>query len=78
MALRVRQLINDLGNPAANQIIVENGYGNRKTFVSYGTEIARKEKGVVTLGKNWDYSKTTMKHLYIFLRDECLLYVHSK
>ena len=38
-------------------------------FQSYQSVIATIEKGVLTLGKRWDYSNTTQKHLYLFLRD---------
>lgn len=53
------------------------------TFQSYDSTIAtiNKKTGVLTLGKDWDYSKTTLKHLYLFLQDykcniEC--YIYSK
>lgn len=38
-------------------------------FQSYNSTIAKIEKGVLTFGSDWDYSKTTMKHLYLFLDD---------
>ena len=34
---------------------------------SYNSLVAKVENGVLTLGRDWDYSKTTMKHLYLFL-----------
>lgn len=41
------------------------------TFQSYDSTIAtiNKKTGVLTLGEDWDYSKTTLKHLYLFLTD---------
>ena len=60
---KVRQLENK------NQFIMED---DKKTiFQSYDSIIAvfDKEKRDLTLGCDWDYSKTTLKHLYIFLRD---------
>ena len=41
------------------------------TFQSYDSIIAtiNKKTGVLTLGADWDYSKTTLKHLYLFLQD---------
>lgn len=41
------------------------------TFQSYDSTIAtiNKKTGVLTLGEDWDYSKTTLKHLYLFLQD---------
>lgn len=39
-------------------------------FQSYSSLIAKiDKKGKVTLFKDWDYSKTTMRHLYMFLRE---------
>ena len=52
-----------------NQFILED---DKKTiFQSYDSIIAvfDKEKRDLTLGCDWDYSRTTLKHLYIFLRD---------
>lgn len=60
---KVRQLEN------RNQFIMED---DKKTiFQSYDSIIAvfDKEKRDITLGCDWDYSRTTLKHLYIFLRD---------
>lgn len=45
-------------------------YGESKNiFQSYDSTIAIIKKGMLILGKNWDYSKTTLKHLYMFLND---------
>ena len=38
-------------------------------FQSYNSTIAIVNNGVLTLGYDWDYSRTTLKHLYLFLRD---------
>lgn len=59
--LKVTQLENK------NQFLME---GSEKAiFQSYNSIIAvyDKENDILTLGKDWDYSKTTTKHLYIFL-----------
>lgn len=46
---------------------------NRKDglyFQSYNSMIAKiTNNGVLQLGEDWDYSKTTLKHLYMFLID---------
>lgn len=64
----ISQLINDNGNAAANQSVISNGNGT--FFQSYSTIIARIDNnGKLTLSKAWNFSKTTSKHLYIFLRD---------
>lgn len=40
------------------------------TFQSYNSIIANIDKnGTLNLGNDWDYSKTTLKHLYLFLED---------
>ena len=38
-------------------------------FQSYNSTIAKIEGGALTLGNDWDYSRTTLKHLYLFLED---------
>lgn len=41
-----------------------------KIFQSYESVIAKIDKnGVLTFGKNWDYSITILKHLYIFIKE---------
>jgi len=62
--MKVRNLENK------NQFIMEND--KEIIFQSYDSIIAiyEKEKGVLVLGRDWDYSKTTMKHLYLFIDNE--------
>lgn len=51
-----------------NQYLIKNG--KEIIFQSYNSEIAKIDKeGNLTLGQDWDYSKTTLKHLYLFLED---------
>lgn len=66
--MRIYQLINDNGCPARNQFVVEKD--GKTYFQSYNTMIAEVNKDKVTLSKDWNYSNTTLKHLYIFLRQE--------
>ena len=72
----VSQLINDNGRAVANQfVIVENGKVAFQSYASRVCEIRGKGMGydnVVVLGKDWDYSRTTMKHLVSFLRQNKL------
>lgn len=68
----ISQLINNNGNYAANQFVIKTE--NAIYFQSYQSVIAKIENGELTLSLNWDYSKTTSKHLYIFLQD----YGHGK
>ena len=69
--IKISQLINDNNNPAANQFVIEVARGY--VFQSYDSVIAfaDKKENKVYVTKEWNYSKTTRKHLYIFLRDYC-------
>ena len=63
----VSNLINDNGNAVSNKFIIK----TTKTiyFQSYRSVVAKIDKnGRLILSENWDYSNTTRKHLYIFLR----------
>ena len=74
--LKIKNLVNDLNNHAVNQFIVE--YKNKVWFQSYDTIIAvKKTDGSVIISEDWNYSKTTRKHLYIWLRDYAHFYVSS-
>lgn len=63
----VRQLINNNGNPAANQFVISTK--KARYFQSYGSVVCKLDGINIVLSDNWDYSNTTRKHLYIFLRD---------
>jgi hypothetical protein len=64
--MKVKQLINANGNPAPNQFVITDG--EKQTFQSYETKIAEVERGQVALDSGaLNYSKTTSKHLFIFL-----------
>ena len=76
--ISVSQLINDKKNPAANQFVI---FGEQGVyFQSYDSVIAQKnyDDGKIYLSPSWDYSKTTLKHLYIFLRDYTRFSVNNK
>ena len=71
----VSQLINRNYNPAANQFVIHEDNGDI-AFQSYRSRVCeiRFHGGmgfdkVVVLGRDWDYSNTTLKHLRIFLED---------
>ena len=52
-----------------NQFIIFGGDA-MVTFQSYNSIIAKiDENGTLTLGSDWNYSKTTLKHLYLFIND---------
>lgn len=46
----------------------------KQFFISYESAIVKIENGEITFGKDWDYSKTTKKHLYIYLKYYARLY----
>lgn len=52
-----------------NQFLIESD--ELIQFQSYDSLVASidKKKGILILGIDWDYSNTTMKHLYIFIDD---------
>lgn len=62
-------LINDNGYAARNQFVINGEKG--VYFQSYNCMIAKVNKRKkITLTNMWDYSNTTRKHLYIFLRQQ--------
>ena len=63
----VCNLINNNGNAVPNHFII---YTPKATyFQSYQSVVAKIDKNSnLILSENWDYSNTTRKHLYIFLR----------
>lgn len=52
-----------------NQFLIESD--ELIEFQSYESLVAsiNKKTGTLTLGLDWDYSNTTMKHLYLFIND---------
>jgi len=62
----VTQLINDKGNAAANQFVIKTKKATY--FQSYDSVVCKLDGMNIVLSGNWDYSNTTCKHLYIFLR----------
>lgn len=66
---QVKNLINDNGYAARNQFVINGEKGTY--FQSYNSMIAKVSKNKkITLTYMWDYSNTTRKHLYIFLRQQ--------
>lgn len=67
----VRNLLSEKsGREVANQFVIEDG--NKVYFQSYNSVVAKVDNGLmgtVTFGPDWDYSKTTMKHLNVFLKE---------
>lgn len=67
--MKVEQMINDRGNGAMNQFVI-NGDG-KTVFQSYSSMIVELDYNTrtITIGKDYDYSRTTGKHRNIFFRD---------
>lgn len=66
MEYPVTQLINDKGNPAANQFIRRTDKATY--FQSYQSVVCKLDGINIVLSTDWEYSNTTRKHLYMFLR----------
>lgn len=54
-----------------NAYIIENFETREVILQSYNSTVAilERESGIVTLGGHWDYSVTTLKHVYQFLEE---------
>ena len=75
--VKVSQLINDNNNPAANQFVIKTPNGIY--FQSYDSVVAFYDNDhKLYLGRDWDYSNTTRKHLYIFIRDYTKYCIRSR
>ena len=70
--MKVRNLEGGSGRAVVNQFVIKDG--NRKVFQSYDSTIVEAEWCVdfchVSIGHDWDYSRTTSKYFKIFLIDE--------
>ena len=66
MNYSVTQLINDCGNPAANQFVIKTEKATY--FQSFKSVVCKLDGTSIILSNHWEYSNTTRKHLYIFFR----------
>ena len=66
--MKVYNLENPNGNKVPNQFVINDG--KAVYFQSYNSIIAKYAKGKLTLFPDWDYSMTTRKYLYQFLKEE--------
>ena len=62
---RVTQLTNDNNNPVANHFVIHQG--DTEYLQSYNSIVVKREGNKVTLGQDWDYSPTTLKHVKHYL-----------
>lgn len=64
--MKVQNMVNNNGNKVENQFILISE--EFEIFQSYDSIIAKKyNSGLVELSEHYDYSKTTMKYLNLFL-----------
>lgn len=68
----VSNLINSKGRAVANQFVISTLKG--VSFQSYNSLVCTIEDGKIIFGRDWDYSKTTMKHLVSFLNQNGILF----
>lgn len=77
--MKISNLVNERGNRVANQFVIENE--NSIAFQSYNSMVCEVRPAsigfekVVVFGKDWDYSRTTIKHLGNFLKQNNLEYL---
>lgn len=81
--MRVENMTSARGNKVVNQFIIIEG--NTITFQSYNSRVCEIVKPcgmgydiLVRFGRDWNYSQTTSKHLYNFLRQNGLAMLASK
>ena len=83
----ITNLINERGNAVKNQFVITGEENGKKvvTFQSYDSRICDIVYNcgmgfdvLVRFGKDWNYSQTTAKHLYSFLRQNGLEILTSK
>jgi len=63
--MRITQLLNYKDKAVANHFVINTKSG--EYLQSYTSIVARVVGDEVTLGKDWDYSPTTLRHLKHFL-----------
>lgn len=68
----IQNLVNNNGNFAVNQFVI-NG-NNGVYFKSYDSMICLYKNGKLYVSPLWDYSVTTRKHFYIFLKKHTRFY----
>lgn len=59
--------ITTLGNK--NAVVIDNG--DSINLFSYNSHVAKVVDGHLTLGRDWKYSNTTLRHLYKFFELYC-------
>ena len=67
------ETVEELGN---NQFVIH--FENGCIFQSYDSIVAYKVNGKCYLTNKWNYSRTTMRYLYLFLEYFCYFYELNK
>lgn len=67
--MKLTNLKSDNGRAVANQFLIEDSARHLKAFQSYDSMVAiyNTETKDLTLGKDWDYSQTTLKYFKQFV-----------
>ena len=65
--MRITQLLNENDNPVANHFVISKKAGT-DYLQSYDSIVCKVvEGGTTTFGTDWDYSRTTLRHLKAFI-----------
>jgi len=65
--MRITQLLNENDNPVANHFVISKKAGT-DYLQSYDSIVCKVvEGGTTTFGTDWDYSRTTLRHLKGFI-----------
>ena len=69
--IKVNNLINNNDRAVANQFVIYDQKEGTTIFQSYESIVCiiYHTKNTITFGVDWDYSRTTMKHLNNFIRE---------
>lgn len=66
--MNISPLVNENGYAVRNQMIIKTDKATY--FQSYKSVICKLDGTNIILSQHWDYSNTTRKHLYAFLRQQ--------
>ena len=64
--MKVHNLVNSEGRAIANQFVIDGN--NERVFQSYDSVVCKVTPDTITFGRDWDYSNTTRRNLYMFLK----------
>lgn len=72
--MTVKNMTNRNGRKVPNQFIIRDGATDRVTFQSYDSMIATidYQNNTITLGEDWDYSRTTGRYRNQFFNEQGL------